>query len=84
MPPVADTVCEYTTPTVPPGKLAGFTTIAALTVKVYDREPVAPLPSAAVIVKLLVAAALGVPEITPLAPFNARPAGNAPDVTLYV
>ena len=56
VPPVALTVCEYAVPSVPPGSVAGFTVIAALIVTLYARAPVAPRPSVAVIVKLLVAA----------------------------
>jgi len=58
--------------------------MAALMVTVYEREPVAPLPSVAVIVKLLVAAALGVPVMAPVDAFSAKPAGSAPELTLNV
>ena len=44
----------------------------------------APNPSVAVIVKLLVAAVVGVPVIAPLAAFSESPAGRLPAETLNV
>ena len=44
----------------------------------------APIPSVAVTVKLLVAAEVGVPEIRPVPAFNDKPAGSVPAVTLNV
>ena len=84
VPPVALTVCEYATPTVPFGNVAGLTVIAALMVTAYARAPVAPRPSVAVTVKLEVAAVVGVPVMTPLAAFSDRPAGKPPADTLNV
>ena len=52
--------------------------MAALIVTLYARAPVAPRPSVAVIVKLEVAAVVGVPVIAPVAAFNDRPAGKLP------
>jgi hypothetical protein len=69
---------------VPAGRLDGLTLIAGLTVTLYAREPVAPFPSVAVIVKLLVAALLGAPEIAPVNAFRASPTGSAPALTLNV
>ena len=45
---------------------------------------VGDVESLAVTVKLLVAAVVGVPEITPVPGFNERPAGSVPAVTLQV
>ena len=56
--------------------------IAGLMVTEYAREPVAPRPSVAVTVKLLVAAVVGVPVIAPVAAFSERPAGKLPAETL--
>ena len=53
-------------------------------VVLYARAPVAPKPSVAVIVKLLVAALVGVPVIAPVAAFNESPAGKLPADTLNV
>ena len=76
---MADTVCEYALPTVPPGRLAGLTTIgAAAMVTVYARVPDAPLPSVARTVKLLVPAAVGVPASAPLDALSVSPAGSDP------
>ena len=71
-------------PTLPLGNVAGFTVIAALMVTAYAREPVAPRPSVAVIVKLDVAAVVGVPVIAPVAAFSDNPAGRLPAETLKV
>ncbi len=81
LPPVADTVCAYGTPIVPLDRLAGFTAIAALMVTVKAREPVAPLPSVAVMVKLLAPTALGVPVMAPVEAFSDRPFGSEPALT---
>ncbi len=71
-------------PTVPFGNVAGLTATPAFIVTAYACEPVAPSPSVAVIVKLLVAAVVGVPEIKPLAAFSESPAGKLPAETLNV
>src|ERR1700684_799849 len=57
-------------PQVPPPPLA-------LTVQVKVDEPDAPVPSRAVTVTLLVPAAVGVPEISPVEELIDRPAGRA-------
>jgi hypothetical protein len=44
----------------------------------------APLPSVAVIVKLLVPALPGVPDNTPLPGFRVKPVGSVPALTLNV
>ena len=82
LPPVALTVGEYAVPSAPLGRVAGFTVIAALIVTLYARAPVAPRPSVAVMVKLEVAAVVGVPEIAPVAAFSESPAGKLPAETL--
>ena len=66
------------------GRLAGVTTIAALTAIEYARDPVAPTVSVAAIVKLNVPPALAVPVIAPLEPFSDSPVGNEPADTLNV
>jgi hypothetical protein len=81
---VALTVCEYATPTVPLGNVAGLTVIAAFIVTAYACEPVAPRPSVAVIVKFDVAAVVGVPVIAPVAAFSESPVGKLPAETLNV
>ena len=82
VPPVALTVCEYAVPTLPLGRVAGFTAIAGLMVTAYACEPVAPKPSVAVMVKFDVAAVVGVPVIAPVAAFSDKPAGRLPPDTL--
>ena len=84
VPPVAVTLWLYGEPIVAAGRLAGVTAIAALTVTVYAREPVAPTVSVAVIVKLNVPAALAVPVIAPLELFSDKPVGKLPADTLNV
>ena len=81
---MADTVCEYAAPSIAVGSVAGFTEIAALMVTAYAREPVAPNPSVAVIVKLLAAAVVGVPVIAPVAALSESPAGRLPAEILKV
>ena len=66
------------------GRAVGATAMAVLIVTLYAREPVAPVPSVAVIVKLLVPLLLGAPEMRPLKPLSDSPAGNAPALTLNV
>ena len=84
VPPVVDSVWLYTPPTVPPGKLAGLTAIAALISSEYARDPVAPRPSVAVSVKLNVPLAVAVPVKAPVDALSTRPAGSAPEQTLNV
>ena len=69
---------------MPLGNVAGLTVMAALIVTLYARAPVALRPSVAVIVKLEVAAVVGVPVIAPVVAFNDRPAGKLPADTLNV
>ena len=68
------------------GRLTGAIDSAAAgaTVTEYVRAPVAPSVSVAVIVKLKVAALVGVPVIAPVVAFRARPAGKLPAVTAKV
>ena len=63
---------------MPPGSVAGFNASAGLTVNVKAREPVAPLPSVAVTVKLLVPAALGDPVMSPVDALRVRPGASFP------
>src|SRR5207344_459168 len=66
-------------PTVPPGNVAGFTTIDALAITIeYARVPNAPRLSLALIEKLNVPAAVGVPVIAPVDVFSDRPVGSVP------
>ena len=61
-------------PTMPPGNVTGLTTIGgAAIVTEYAREPEAPLPSVARIVKLLGPGVVGVPEIRPFGALSAVP-----------
>ena len=69
---------------MPPGSVAGFNASVGLTVNVKAREPVAPLPSVAVTVKLLVPAALGDPVMSPVEALSVRPAGRLPELMLNV
>ena len=69
---------------MPLGKVAGLTVIAALIVTLYARASVAPRPSVAVMVKLEVAAVVGVPVIAPVAAPKDKPAGKLPADTLNV
>ena len=82
VPPDAVNVCAYAVPAVPAGSVPGasVTTTAALMVGLYDRTPVTPFASVAVMSKLLLTALLGVPLSTP-ARDSDKPAGNAPEVT---
>ena len=68
------------------GRLAGATDNAAAgdTVTEYACDPVAPSVSVAVIVKLNVAALVGVPVMAPVVALRARPAGKLPAVTANV
>ena len=60
------------------GRLAGASDIVALITIEYAREPNAPRLSFAVIVKLNVPAAVGVPVIAPVDVFSDKPVGNEP------
>jgi hypothetical protein len=84
-PPLAVTVWLYGVPVVPFGKLLGATVTAAQvnSCTVYDRLPVQPYASVAVIVKVLVPGLpLYVPEITPVVLLKLNPLGNDPLLTL--
>ena len=78
VPPDAETLWLYATPCVVAGSEAGEIDITALIVTLYARDPVDPRLSFAVIVKLNVPAADGVPVIAPVDAFNDSPVGNAP------
>ena len=82
VPPVALIVWLYALPTVPFGSVGGAIASVAATANATARCPMAPPPSVAVIVKFEFAAVVGVPEITPVAAFNVRPAGRLPADTL--
>ena len=71
-------------PVVPPGSVAGFTTIAALMTTLYARVPVAPLLSRARIVKLRVPEVVGVPAISPVEALRVSPVPRLPALTLNV
>jgi hypothetical protein len=60
---------------------AGFTTMLRLAVAVFA---VGVSESVTVTVKFAVPEAVGVPEITPVAPLRVRPAGKLPVVTAHV
>ena len=86
VPPDAVTVWLYARPCVVAGRLAGAIDNAAAddTVTEYARNPVAPTVSVAVIVKLNVAAVVGVPVSAPVAELSVRPVGKLPEVTAKV
>ena len=84
VPPDAVTLWLYATPCVVAGSEPGEIDITTLIVTLYAREPVEPRLSVAVIVKLNVPAADGVPVIAPLDAFSDSPVGNAPAVTANV
>lgn len=69
-------------PFAPLGNATG-SKVSALhaTLTTYWREPVQPPVPVAVKRKLAVPADVGVPVISPVVPFNVKPAGNAPCVT---
>ena len=73
-------------PITPAGKVAvvtdraGFTTMLRLAVAVFA---VGVSESVTVTVKFVVPEAVGVPEMTPVAPLRARPAGKLPVVTAH-
>ena len=86
VPPDAVTLWLYARPCVVAGRLGGAIDNAAGddTVMEYARDPVEPTVSVAVIVKLNVAAAEGVPVSAPVDELSARPAGKLPAVTAKV
>ena len=83
VPPVALAVLRVGNPTVPFGNVAGLTVIAALIVTAYACEPVAPNPSVAVIVKLMLRRSWSTRYRTGAA-LSDKPVGKLPAETLNV
>ena len=79
MPPLAVMLWLYALAAVAAGSVDGDRTIVgALTVRVYAWLPVALVLSVAVIVKLKLPPAVGVPDSVPVELLSVKPAGNAP------
>ena len=78
MPPDAVTIWLYVAPCVVAGRLAGAIVIVGLITIEYARVPNAPRLSLALIEKLNVPAAVGVPVIAPVDVFSDSPVGKLP------
>jgi len=80
-PPVAASGAEYATPQLAGGRDDSVVIVRpAVTLTVKDRVAFADSPSDTCIVKLKSPAAVGLPVMSPLDGFNARPGGNDPVV----